>query len=51
VSDLLGFAGSMVLTHLPYWLVAAYIVFAARRTRRALEAMARELEEHTSRRS
>ena len=51
MSRLLDFAGSMLATHLPYWIVAAYIVLAARRTRRALEAMARDLEEHASRRS
>jgi hypothetical protein len=39
------FAGTMVLTHLPQWVLAVYMVVAARRARRSLEALARELED------
>lgn len=45
MSGLTDFPGAMVVTHLPYWLIAVYIVIAVRRTRRSLESLVRELEE------
>ena len=51
MSDLLDFPGAMLLTHLPYWIAAVYLILAVRRARRSLEAVTRALDERRDRRS
>lgn len=48
--DALDQSAALFLTHLPYWLIAGYIVVVARRTRRSIEAVIRDLGAIASRR-
>jgi hypothetical protein len=49
MKGLLDQASALVVTHVPYWVIAVYMVVVARRMRRSIEAVVRDLNESRDR--